>query len=83
MRCVLLLSLLLTASANSDDVSFVRDVRPILSDRCFHCHGPDAATREADLRLDNEASAKADRDGQFVINTEHPEDSELLNHFVV
>jgi hypothetical protein len=41
----------------SDDIEFNRDVRPILSDKCFFCHGPDSARREAELRLDDRDAA--------------------------
>src|SRR5262249_60247157 len=36
-------------------VEFNRDIRPLLSDRCFSCHGPDAAAKKIPLRLDSEA----------------------------
>ena len=39
-------------------IDFNQDIRPILTDRCFHCHGPDAKSVEGDLRLDLEDSAK-------------------------
>jgi hypothetical protein len=48
-------------------VEFNRDIRPILSDECYQCHGPDAAKRKAKLRLDQESSAKSDRDGVCAI----------------
>ena len=59
-------------------VDFNRDIRPILSDKCFRCHGPDANAREADLRLDLEDYAKADLGGYSAIAPGDPEDSELI-----
>jgi Protein of unknown function (DUF1553)/Protein of unknown function (DUF1549)/Concanavalin A-like lectin/glucanases superfamily/Planctomycete cytochrome C len=53
--CVLLAAGALHAAGT---IEFNRDVRPILSDRCFACHGPDRASRKSPLRLDQEASAR-------------------------
>ncbi|MGH9576386.1 MAG: DUF1549 domain-containing protein, partial [Terriglobales bacterium] len=44
-------------------LEFNRDVRPILSDKCYLCHGPDATAKKIPLRLDSEATAKADLGG--------------------
>jgi mono/diheme cytochrome c family protein len=64
------------AAAAGGDVSFNWDVRPILSENCYTCHGPDDAQRKGDLRLDVRASlADPDRRGGPLID---PDDSELL-----
>ena len=50
-------------SLQAEPVSFNRDVRPILSSKCLHCHGPSEKNRKAKLRLDDEASATEVRKG--------------------
>ncbi|MEM8487494.1 MAG: PSD1 and planctomycete cytochrome C domain-containing protein [Bacteroidota bacterium] len=61
-----------------DEIGFNKHVRPILSDNCFKCHGPDANTREGDLRLDLEEDAKMVRDGYQVIAEGSAKESELM-----
>jgi hypothetical protein len=53
--------LILAADPPADTLQYNRDIRPLLSDRCFKCHGPDKASRKANLRLDQEADALAPR----------------------
>lgn len=62
----------------ADKIDFNRDIRPIISDNCFACHGFDKGTRKGDLRLDQREAATEDRGGYAVIVPGKPEESALI-----
>ena len=66
-------------SRNSTQIDFNRDIRPILSDKCLACHGPDAPNKGIALRLDSEAGVLADLGGgRRAVVPGYPEQSELV-----
>ncbi|MBA4064790.1 MAG: hypothetical protein C0501_13970 [Isosphaera sp.] len=73
----LLLAAAAPAAGRAADVEFNRDVRPILSDACFNCHGFDAKARKARLRLDVPDVAFTERNGVTPIKPGDPKGSEV------
>src|SRR5688572_18592921 len=73
-----LVFLVVAAPLAAQPVDFNRDVRPILSNKCFACHGPDEKERKADLRLDTRDGALADLDGHQAVVPGKPAASELV-----
>jgi len=81
LRIPLLLAL--TASVTwGQNVDFNRDVRPILAAHCYACHGPDAAAREAGLRLDLEADSRRDLGGYAALVPHDPARSDLWTRVI-
>ena len=80
LPAVLAGGIMMLAPGNSaaESVNFSREVLPVLSDRCFYCHGPDEKHRKADLRLDVEAAAKAPGKNGTAIVPGKPADSLLV-----
>lgn len=64
---VLTTAVALLAPPLAAQVEFNRDIRPILSERCYTCHGPDESKRVSGLRFDTETGAKADLGGRYAI----------------
>jgi hypothetical protein len=86
MRGLTLITPLLAAgllfAEQPEAIRFNRDIRPILADACFHCHGFDPKARKAKLRLDIRDGALAEHDGVHAIVPGSPEKSELWRRLV-
>ena len=78
LRILCFLLVPLVQRSFSADISFNRDIRPILSENCFYCHGQDPKHREAKLRLDLPEEATLERDGFRAVVPGKPDESEMI-----
>ena len=82
MKLKSILYLIFAVLANAEfswaEINFNRDIKPILSENCYFCHGPDQNKRKAKLRLDNFKDATASHDGVSAIVPNDPDKSELI-----
>ena len=79
MKLLALIFLFMLAHAGwAKEIDFSKQIKPLLSNRCFACHGPDEESREAKLRLDNVKGATRDLDGYSAIVPGNPKESEML-----
>ena len=76
-------ALLFTSATAADRIQFNRDIRPIFSDTCYACHGPDENKVKGKLRLDSlEAARKGGKSGEPAISPGHPEKSEVMKRLL-
>src|SRR5436190_19333404 len=69
-----------TTAQSEQKIEFNRDIRPVLSDNCFACHGPDKNKRKSGLRLDDpEQPFQPSKSGDIAIVRGEPDKSELIN----
>ncbi|MEO6786497.1 MAG: DUF1549 domain-containing protein, partial [Chthoniobacteraceae bacterium] len=77
------IAILFTAACGSlafgGAIDFGRDIQPILSENCYHCHGPDAKARKAELRLDQKEGAMRTKDDVTVVKPGDSKGSELIS----
>ncbi len=76
INAIAVLNFVLATVASAQQVDFTRQVKPILSDRCYVCHGPDGGQRKAGLRLDLES------DAEQVLSRGDPDNSELIRRII-
>ena len=76
------LTSLLQGQTPTPDLTFNQDIRPILTDLCIQCHGPDSVQRKASLRLDTEAGLFSDRGDYRIVVPGNLEESELFQRLI-